>query len=123
MESADLFWLAGLLEGEASFCSPTKSKPASPFITIHMVDADIIGRVASLFGKKMGTRIFKNQPNKKTQFYAVRCGKVAITIMNAIAPYMGERRRHQIACATSSDCALPLEIPEEYRVHWLNGLL
>ena len=49
MDRKDLYWLAGLLEGEGSFQKPAPCEPKYPRITIKMTNRDIIERVAALF--------------------------------------------------------------------------
>lgn len=49
METQDLRWLAGLLEGEGSFCAGPPNRPNNPRIELAMTDRDVLDRVASLF--------------------------------------------------------------------------
>ena len=49
MIARDLYWLAGLLEGEGSFMRGPPSRPNMPAIAIQMTDEDVIQRVAQLW--------------------------------------------------------------------------
>jgi len=50
MDEQDLYWLAGLLEGEGSFLKPAPCEPKHPRVALCMTDFDIVMRAANLFG-------------------------------------------------------------------------
>lgn len=55
IETKDIYWLAGLLEGEGAFCVRGKlsndgSKGAYPVIQVGSTDRDVIMRAAKLMG-------------------------------------------------------------------------
>jgi hypothetical protein len=50
MTDQDFYWLAGLLEGEGSFLPGPPSAPNSLRIALMMTDADVVARVAALWG-------------------------------------------------------------------------
>lgn len=47
MDRKDLYWLAGLLEGESSFQKPMHSEPKYPRLKLSMNDYDIVEKVAT----------------------------------------------------------------------------
>lgn len=100
MEDKDLHWLAGLLEGEGSFCKGPPSNPNSALISIQMVDEDIISRVSNLFGVSYFFIKSKNERWKDTYSTIVR-GKSAVNLMIQLRPLMGLRRQGQIDAALS----------------------
>lgn len=95
---ADLYWLAGLLEGEGSFLKPTPSSPASPIVVVSMTDLDVIERAAMI----IGSGVWKNQnlnPKWKQTYRATIKGQRAVDLMKLLYPHMGQRRREQIDAA------------------------
>ena len=96
----ELAWLAGLLEGEGTFFT-VRSQPAGcrrsyfyPLVALGMTDADVVARVAGIFG--VGWRLVSNTRGKKKYYRTVATGSRAANIMRAILPFMGERRAAKI---------------------------
>lgn len=76
------------------------SAPRTPRISVQMIDADIISRVADLFGvKAAGPRLISDY---KPIFTATLKGARAIALMHLLHPLMGARRRGQIDRAIQS---------------------
>ena len=103
----DLMWLAGLLEGEASFMR-TRRKRTPKYhpawwqrdlrLAIAMIDRDVIARVAAMFG----TTYRPCKPSKEgyqVQFATSLHGPRAIRLMTLLRPHMGARRKKQIDLA------------------------
>jgi hypothetical protein len=97
-ETLNLYWLAGLLEGEGSFMKPTPSLPNRPVISVQMTDEDVISRVANILGCSYYHVPSKNPKWKDTFCIRVR-GKKAVSWMNELRPLMGNRRQQQIDVA------------------------
>jgi len=99
----ELYWLAGLLEGEGSFMQGPPSDAHRPLISVEMTDEDVIARVSVLFK----TKVLK--PAKRGEYkqtYTCRVtGDRAAELMRALRPYMGLRRQKQIDKALS--CYVP----------------
>ena len=96
----DLYWLAGLLEGEGSFMHGPPSKPNSPIISVDMTDEDVIARVSEIFKRKYHP--VKRRDKKHKESYAVRLtGKKAVSLMMMLYPLMGNRRREKITAVLS----------------------
>ena len=122
MRDIELYWLAGLLEGEGSFMRPPPSSPNQPVIGLQMTDEDIIAKVSSLV--KVGYRRVRYHHPEWKPIYAlqVRGGK-AVDLMKKLRPLMGERRQKQIERALigydpflSQQRQRKLPSPEELRV-------
>lgn len=95
LTSLDIAWIAGLLEGEGTFCVTLAQ---SPTVAVQMNDKDIIAKVAQLMNSKIygpyrhrrGDRL--DAPHYRTAVY----GKNAAGWMMSIYPLMGVRRRNKI---------------------------
>ena len=124
MDDKDLFWLAGLLEGEGSFLKPPPSEPNRPRISLEMVDEDVIQRAAQLFGL---TYYMRNE-NKhheawKPTFKIAFRGKRATETMHQLYPLMSPRRQNQIEVAINEKIAPTCDLDFPNWFFWLVGLL
>lgn len=106
----ELAWLAGLLEGEGSFCKAPPSESNRPRISLQMTDKDVVEKVAKMFGvaymyprRHVGT-------TWKQCFQVVLRGKRAIELMKHLYPYMGERRKSRIDEVIASYTEKPADI-------------
>lgn len=98
----DIAWLAGILEGEAAFIATGRKRPGSGSVAIYlgMTDADIVARVAHLWGDtKVTTRSRGRSPKgheykwtHETQVSGTR----AVGWMLTLYALMGQRRRARI---------------------------
>jgi len=87
----DLLWLSGLIEGDGCFFSQ-KNRPV---VSLSLTDKDVLTRAAQIFQ----TSIYHYSPkelNHKDQYEFQIKSEKAISIMNALYPYMGERRKKTI---------------------------
>lgn len=98
-----LDWLAGLLEGEGSFCPPAPTTPNTPYISLAMTDEDIVARACALFAVKPKLIKRKNSIHKD-YFLGVLRGERAVAMMNTLKPKLGERRQAQIERALLNHC-------------------
>lgn len=102
MEDRDLYWLAGLLEGEGSFLKGPPSAPNNLRIALAMTDKDVVERVRDLFGVQV---LHTRQPKEahwKVSYQTLISGIKAMTLMLKLQPLMGERRQQQIQAALES---------------------
>ena len=86
MKKKDLYWLAGLLEGDGNFGI---SNGSSPRVYLGMTDRDVVERAADL----MKTSV--HDANNKTGKAAFQCwlhGDRALVLMRELLPHMGNRR-------------------------------
>ncbi len=94
----DLYWLAGLLEGEGSFLESPPSKPNRISIQLEMTDEDIVKKAADLLMVPVYKPKKRNDKHKQTFRLKVNCAKAA-EWMILLKPLMGIRRQSQIDCA------------------------
>jgi hypothetical protein len=90
----EIAWLAGLLEGEASFML----RRGNTRIAMQMTDKDVMDRAASILGTKVGD--YGRKPKGKASYLPVfhlsLHGTRAISWMMTLYSFMGERRRVKI---------------------------
>lgn len=98
META---WLAGLMEGEGSFGNYSKKTSVDLRLQLGMSDRDVIEKAAKLLGKehihtysRLGQGGYRIH-HKPLHVLLIR-GYLAARTMEAILPYMGERRSAKI---------------------------
>lgn len=95
-----IFWLAGLLDGEGSFLWIRNSQARtgrwsySAVVKVKMTDRDLVARVAELFGSKVNGP-YRNGDGKEVYETSAHNSK-AIQWMLTIYPIMGFRRQLQI---------------------------
>lgn len=97
----ELYWLAGLLEGEGSFQAPAPSDPNRPLIQLWMTDEDIVKRVSEMWGIKYH-HYDRDRENVKRAYSLVMRGSRAVALMEKLKPLMGKRRQEQIQKAINS---------------------
>jgi hypothetical protein len=97
MNQLEIAWLSGLLEGEGCFMKGTTSKPFLVRISVEMTDEDVIQKISTLTDTKFYETTRKNQPEHYKRCWRICVmGKKAVSILNDIYPYMGERRKRKI---------------------------
>ena len=104
MSEQELYWLAGLLEGEGSFFAGPPSAPNNITIALTMTDADVVAHVASLWGVAYH-EVRKGLSRKmgwKPIYYVHLRGKRAADLMRRLQPLMGARRQSQMERALAS---------------------
>lgn len=89
----DVAWMAGLLEGEASFLWDA---PCAT-LTLSMKDRDIVARAAALMGapRVRGPYRHKGKPHHSPYYVCSVNGAKAVGWMMTIFSFLGERRRDQ----------------------------
>ena len=93
-ETKDIYWLAGLLEGEGFFLL---SKSNSPIVGLRMTDLDIVERAKSITKATNLTYVRKGAFKTHKTLYEFRIfGNKALELMNILLPLMGERRQIKI---------------------------
>lgn len=94
IKTTDLHWLAGLLEGEASF--GYNQRLGYPAINLDMTCPDIVLRAAKLMGNRnVRTRFHKNEKEKDSYRFGIY-GNDAAAWMMTLFLLMGEKRKRQI---------------------------
>lgn len=91
MRTADLYWAAGIMEGEGYFGSRSNGIT----VTVSMTDKDVIDKFHSIFG--FGSRKSRDLPSGKTAYtWSVTNQAQASGLMMTLFSLMGERRQAQI---------------------------
>lgn len=98
----ELYWLAGLLEGEGCFTFGNLSQSGSgfrhPALVLDMTDKDTMEKAAAMFGTSVYTlhtpTMKKN--NGKPSFRTQVTGTRAVAWMMTLYPLMGSRRQERI---------------------------
>jgi len=95
LEMKDLYWLAGLLEGEGCFCwSAGRDRYRYPRISLSMTDQDVIVRAQSFFGTCKSTGY---TPSARKPYYTIQItGSRAAGWMMTLYSLMGKRRKARI---------------------------
>lgn len=123
-DSKDLYWLAGLLEGEGSFMKPSPSAPNNPRISIQSKDKDIAVRVAGVFGVTYFAVDKRQNPNWNDTYKVIVAGTNAVKLMQVLYPLMGERRRLQIEAACQGKAVFESNpMDDSLTIYWMAGLL
>lgn len=97
-----MFWLAGILEGEGSFLHGPPSDPNTPRIQCQMTDGDVIERIASILGVKPIPIRKVAKSHYKPTYIATLKGVNARDMMIKLRPLMSKRRQEQIDRALAS---------------------
>ena len=90
-KNEDIYWLAGLLEGEGYF----GIQGNKPIIRLSMTDLDIVERANSILGNN-SIHTYQRKENWKPTHIIQFGGKPALDWMIRLYPYLGERRRGKI---------------------------
>ncbi len=99
MTAEEIAWLAGFLEGEASFgaYNQTKGRP-NLRVSVKTTDRDVIEKVANFMDTKCYRRA-DDRPRHTDCWETSANGLKAENVMLTILPWMGERRAEKIrAC-------------------------
>lgn len=104
MSWTELYWLAGWLEGEGSFCRPFPSAPRRPRVGGSSCDRDVVKEVGRLLRVKPCLTTEKRSAERgwSRSWRADLTGGRAIALMQAIRPVMGRRRTEQIDTAIAA---------------------
>jgi hypothetical protein len=103
MNEFELGWVAGLLEAEGAFYPVEFRTPKyGPYrygrVSVVLTDLDVLERLRALTGVgNIAGPVVRENPNHKPIWqWKVSKNKESITLMRAVYPWMGERRRARI---------------------------
>jgi hypothetical protein len=99
LDLKDLYWLAGIIEGEGSMSYRTVGKYQYPWVRVAMTDEDVIRHCyeVSGIGYMHGPYLYNKRPNRKPIWqWAVAQQTQAVGLMMTLYTLMGERRQAQI---------------------------
>ena len=119
MNMKDLYWLAGLLEGEGSFQGIMGPKGLKVTIVVQMADRDVVARVARIMKTPSLTGpIVRQGIHRKPMWSTAVYGRTAIAWMFMLHPLMGARRKEAIVVAVSAWKKLKVyrTAPKAYKV-------
>lgn len=135
MTEIEIAWLAGLLEGEGSFGSYSKTTKVDLRVQLAMGDRDVVEKAAAIVGgapiytyDRKGQKGFRDH-HKPQHKFQLR-GYKAVRVMEAILPFMGERRSAKITALLKAwnerekrtrEHGLPAECHPE-KPHYCQGL-
>lgn len=101
--ATDLYWLAGLLEGEGSFLSvPTRQgahRYKTPRIQLCMTDRDVVERAARILNAPVHGPYADHRPNCKPRHQLCVGNRRAASWMMTLYCLLGERRQAAIRSA------------------------
>ena len=108
LDERRLHWLAGLLEGEASFrlTRPNRRNGPQPMIDLVMKDQDVVQQAADIFQVAVTTIPPRNMDWHTTYLARLR-GARAHFLMQILHPLMGQRRQAQIDAVLSGYVFVP----------------
>ena len=92
MSEQDVAWSAGILEGEGSFFLKSDK---TPVVQCEMTDLDVLEKLQSLYGGSIQT-IKKRKEHWKQSWRWVTMGTNAVSVMEAIKPYLMSRRTEKV---------------------------
>ena len=99
MTKRDLYWLAGLLEGEGCFGFTRNHVKghiyAYPQIQLRMCDHDVVNRAAALMGCTIQSYPGSRATQKRFWQFSLTCRRAA-AMMQQLEPLMGTRRSAKI---------------------------
>lgn len=102
VDHTDLYWLAGILEGEGSFLKGPPSRPGLPIISMQSTDEDVVSHVANLLGGVKYHACARQKEHHKVSWRVSLKGSKSVVLMQQLQPLMSVRRQKQIADALSS---------------------
>jgi hypothetical protein len=104
MEDKDLYWFAGWMEGEGSFCAGPPSSPNNCRLLGASTDLDIIQKISKILNINyiLLPKRKSDLPHYKPVYRFKISGTPAVLLMKQIKPLMGLRRQEQIDKAIAS---------------------
>ncbi len=107
LSQAEIYWLAGWLEGEGSFMAPPPSDPRRPRISAQARDGDVVAEAGRLLTIKplLDKSSLQRNPTWSAMWRVLLQGRRAVSMMLAIQPLMGARRQQQIHTAIGAASA------------------
>lgn len=96
MVDTDLYWLAGILEGEGTFVKPSPSNPNVPKIQLSMTDEWVVSKVADLWEVKYFRSDRNIDKGWKPTYITKISGYPSVVWMKKLYPLMSPRRQSRI---------------------------
>lgn len=99
IETKDIYWLAGLLEGEGCFHAQRqgiKRRRSLPIIVIAMCDEDVVRRAHGVMKPTSTVKLDAQDAPRQPQYRLTVAGRCAAGWMMTLYPLMGVRRQARI---------------------------
>lgn len=96
MNLKDLYWVAGILEGEGTFYLHTGSTRVKLSIKVKMTDDDVIERLLDITGIGYINGPYNNGGHKPVYVWSVTNQRDAAALMMTVYSIMGGRRQRKI---------------------------
>ena len=96
LKEKDLYWLAGILEGEGTFAIGKRKYGLYPMIRVQMADKDVIKQVHGLVDSKLYYAKARSEGRKPLWSVSIHKKQVVKELLELILPIMGERRTRRI---------------------------
>jgi hypothetical protein len=96
MTDCEVYWLAGLLEGEGCFTTNKQSYGIYPVVRIYMTDRDVLFKARQISGVGTIHGPYMRKGHRIPISAWCVTGVPATALMKRVFPYMGERRRQRI---------------------------
>jgi hypothetical protein len=106
----DLYWLAGILEGEGTFVVGSPSANGLPVVRVTMTDRDVVDRVGRILRRSV-TPLKARRDDYKVPYATSVKGAPAVELMRLVEPLLGPTRRTQIARVLATWRARPARWP------------
>ena len=95
IETWEIYWAAGFIEGEGSFAAAGKYRTA-PVLSVSQVNPEPLYRLKAIFGGSVNGPYHHKNP-KHEPFFRWVIGSIAgVEVMMTILPLMSEKRQQQI---------------------------
>lgn len=97
IKTGEIYWLAGLLEGEGYFCISIKANKCPQYtLGVSMTDSDIVSKASLILLGKRRITSFANSVGCKEVYEARVHGDLAIQWMMTLYSLFGKRRQKKI---------------------------
>lgn len=111
MKNADLYWLAGWLEGEGSFRAQIQRRPTGEYprfhIVAHSIDEDVVRRAEQIAGYVSGPYGPYTENRQAFWVWQEKQRDKVFELITLLYPLMGERRQKQMDAMLSVSTEYP----------------
>lgn len=90
----ELYWFAGLFEGEGYVYLQKTGQYAAPTMGVEMANEDVISTLVTMFGGTKSTR--KRGSNQRTYTWSFSASKGCIELLSVIYDLLSKKRQTQI---------------------------
>ena len=121
LNSVEIAWLAGLLEGEGTFDIDNRSStryanstsPAVPVVSVSRTDEDVIAKIAGLVGKAYFLQKRKTVKGKQVYKVSTQSRPILTYLLPLLLPHLGKRR--------SVEVVKQIDLLDKYKIWYEEG--